>query len=100
MVDAGRRLVVFGGSNGTDCFNDVYALDCSSGVSAAAAEERWTWSQPAIRGRGELSAVRGCAWRIGWPLFVRARVWSARWYSGRNDTARARISRAAIDTPS
>lgn len=53
VVDAGRKLVIFGGCNGADSFNDVYVLDCAGGVSAAASEERWTWSQPAIRGRGE-----------------------------------------------
>lgn len=55
VVDGGRKLLVFGGCNGADCFNDVYALDCAGGVSAAASEERWTWSQPPIRGRGEFS---------------------------------------------
>ena len=53
-VAGGSRLVVFGGSNSTDAFNDVYVLDCGSGASGAATAERWTWSQPAIRGRGEV----------------------------------------------
>lgn len=53
VVDGGRKLLVFGGCNAADAFNDVYTLDCAGGVSAAASEERWTWSQPPIRGRGE-----------------------------------------------
>jgi hypothetical protein len=59
----GTRLLVFGGSNGSDAFNDVYVLDCGSGASGAATAERWTWTQPPIRGRGACAPKRRRRWR-------------------------------------